>query len=80
MNAIAPDAIPTAGDDDLQSAMLASGITYDPAVMPPLGRFGTPEEAAAVVLFLASDLASFVTGASIPVDGGNAAAGGWRRV
>ena len=79
VNAIAPDAIPTAGDDDLQSAMLASGMTYDPAVMPPLGRFGAPEEAAAVVLFLASDLASFVTGASIPVDGGNAAAGGWRR-
>jgi 3-oxoacyl-[acyl-carrier protein] reductase len=36
----------------------------------PLGRFGTPEEVAAVVTFLASDRASLVTGASWAVDGG----------
>jgi len=35
-----------------------------------LGRMGTPEEVAAVALFLASDEASFVTGASYVVDGG----------
>lgn len=36
----------------------------------PIGRLGKPEEVANVVLFLASDESSFITGASIPVDGG----------
>ncbi len=36
----------------------------------PSGRFGTPEEVAAVVVFLASERASWVTGACINVDGG----------
>jgi 3-oxoacyl-[acyl-carrier protein] reductase len=35
----------------------------------PLGRFGTPEEIANVVVFLASDRASLVTGANVAVDG-----------
>jgi meso-butanediol dehydrogenase/(S,S)-butanediol dehydrogenase/diacetyl reductase len=36
----------------------------------PLRRFGTVDDVAAAILYLASDEASFVTGAALPVDGG----------
>jgi NAD(P)-dependent dehydrogenase (short-subunit alcohol dehydrogenase family) len=36
----------------------------------PVGRLGSPEEVASLVVWLCSDDASFVTGAAIPVDGG----------
>jgi len=39
----------------------------------PLGRFGRPEEVAALAAFLASDESAFITGAVIPIDGGTAA-------
>jgi len=39
----------------------------------PIGRFGQPDEVAAAILFLASDEASFITGANLAVDGGYAA-------
>lgn len=45
----------------------------------PVGRKGEPDDQAAVVLFLASDLSRFVTGHTIPTDGGTGAAGGWFR-
>lgn len=40
------------------------------AAQVPLGRLGTPEEFAALVVFLASERASYITGASVAVDGG----------
>ncbi|OBH29251.1 oxidoreductase [Mycobacterium sp. E342] len=45
----------------------------------PVGRMGVPEDQADVILFLASDLSAFVTGHTIPTDGGTGAAGGWFR-
>jgi 3-oxoacyl-[acyl-carrier protein] reductase len=45
-------------------------LDVHPEVQIPLGRVGTPEEFANLVVFLASERASYITGVSIPVDGG----------
>lgn len=45
----------------------------------PVGRMGQPVDQARVILFLASELSAFVTGHTIPTDGGTGAAGGWFR-
>jgi NAD(P)-dependent dehydrogenase (short-subunit alcohol dehydrogenase family) len=80
VNAIAPDAIPTGGEGDVRAEMLAAGAEYEPVVMPPLGFMGHADDAAAVAVFLASEMSRFVTGTTVHVDGGNWAAGGWRRI
>jgi len=40
------------------------------AASQPIGRMGTPEEIAAMALYLCSDAASFITGSDMPIDGG----------
>jgi len=84
VNAVAPDAIMTAGEVIARAENSENGENagassrYEPVTLPPLGRTGSPAEAARVVLFLATRLSSFVTGTTIHVDGGTGAAGGWR--
>jgi NAD(P)-dependent dehydrogenase (short-subunit alcohol dehydrogenase family) len=43
--------------------------------MVPMGRYATPAEVASAIAFLCSDEAGFITGHSLPVDGGYLAAG-----
>jgi NAD(P)-dependent dehydrogenase (short-subunit alcohol dehydrogenase family) len=67
VNAVSPGATRTEGTAPMGSALddLASTI--------PHGRPATPEEIAPAVTFLASDEASFIHGAVLPVDGGRIA-------
>ena len=60
VNSVAPGLINTE---------MTTTFDYDPETIP-LKRVGTPEEVADVVLFLASDLSRYVTGACIDVNGG----------
>jgi len=66
VNCIAPDMIPTPGIGDVDFET-------------PLRRAGHPDDVAGAAIYLATDLSRFVTGTTLHVDGGNAAAGGWRR-
>ena len=70
VNAVAPGTIRTERVKALPDE--PGGPEYLAAIeqMHPMGRIGEPAEVAAAILFLASDEASFVTGAVLPVDGG----------
>lgn len=63
VNAVAPGVIATESFRDLRDGVMRQSAAA-------LGRFGRPEEAAAAIAFLAGDAASFVTGVTLPVDGG----------
>ncbi len=67
INAISPGAIRTPGILQWAAELPGGVAAYEQTLLP--GRFGRPEEIAAAALFLASDEASFVNGALLPVDG-----------
>jgi len=79
VNSVSPDGIITDGDAALALDTEARS-KFVPPPIPPLGRRAGPEECASVIVFLVSDLARFVTGCAVHVDGGIHAAGGWHRV
>ncbi|HJM21827.1 MAG TPA: SDR family NAD(P)-dependent oxidoreductase [Acidimicrobiales bacterium] len=74
VNAVCPGPIHTGLTEDTRGTEMGDAME----ARLPLGRFGEPEEVAAVIAFLTSAQSSFVTGAAIPVDGGvTAGTGQW---
>ncbi|ASA78243.1 SDR family NAD(P)-dependent oxidoreductase [Thermococcus sp. 5-4] len=75
-NVVVPGGIETEGVKRLKKEAIMKfdmekiSISFNFNARLPMGRFGQPDEVARVMLFLASDLASYVNGAVIPVDGG----------
>jgi NAD(P)-dependent dehydrogenase (short-subunit alcohol dehydrogenase family) len=76
INVVSPGATDTPGINTLAgllnpgSPAAAQEFENYQRSLVPLARYATPDEVANAVLFLASDLSSFTTGADIPVDGG----------
>lgn len=67
--AIAPTLIDTPGIETLRESP-AGEMLDDFTTKIPLGRIGVPDDIARTALFLVSDAASFITGITVPVDGG----------
>jgi 3-oxoacyl-[acyl-carrier protein] reductase len=65
VNAVAPGVVDTAADDDIPPPVRQMIVG-----MTALGRLGTPADVAGAVLYLLSDIASYVTGVVLNVDGG----------
>jgi len=70
VNAVAPGTINTERVQALPLEPGGSEYVAEMERMHPMGRLGEPEEVAQAIAFLASDQASFITGAILPVDGG----------
>ncbi len=67
VNAVAPGYIDTPMTEIIRQDVQ---IQHEYEQLHPMGRLGRPEEIATAVVFLSSDAASFITGHTLPVDGG----------
>ena len=87
VNCLAPDHTVTPGNQGNRTGPVdpATWVKHSPEAVDamnrliPLGREGIDTECGDAAVFLCSSLASYVTGISLPVDGGTWAAGGWVR-
>ena len=70
VNVVSPGPIETPIFDRTPNVEQVAAIKAAMIARNPMKRFGTPEEVAATVLFLASDAASYITGVDLLVDGG----------
>jgi NAD(P)-dependent dehydrogenase (short-subunit alcohol dehydrogenase family) len=75
VNAVVPGGILTPGTKQVAGMLLKMKVDLIPAAVDfrrrlSLGRMGKPDEVARMVLVLASELASYMSGALVPVDGG----------
>jgi len=77
VNAIAPETTET--EQVKPSAFILPQYREHVRRWNPLGRFGTPSDAAGCAVFLASELSAWVTGTTLHLDGGALAAAGWYR-
>jgi len=73
VNAVLPCQVETSAFDRLAESAGGRRVIAEMLRGIPLGRFARPEDIVGAVLFLASDAASMLTGALVPVDGGNLA-------
>jgi 3-oxoacyl-[acyl-carrier protein] reductase len=75
VNNVAPDITPTAGMGGINGEGFLDPLGAQIAI--PMGRFGIPIDVSSSVVFLLSNMASYITGSTLHPDGGTFSASGW---
>jgi NAD(P)-dependent dehydrogenase (short-subunit alcohol dehydrogenase family) len=77
VNNVAPDFTPTPNMLKIREEVPTSATPFGARIRFPLARAGKPRDVSGCVVFLASDLAAYVTGTTLHPDGGTLASSGW---
>ena len=77
VNNVAPDFTPTPNMLKIREEVPTSATPFGARIRFPLARAGEPRDVSGCVVFLASDLAAYVTGTTLHPDGGTLASSGW---